>query len=268
MLARMNLSLNGKTAFVSGSTAGIGFAIARGLAACGTTVAVNGRTEARVDDAVAAIARELPEARLVGVAADLATAAGAAAVIAALPQVDVLVNNLGIFEPTPFEKIDDATWMQFFETNVLSGVRLTRAYLPGMRERNWGRVVFVSSESGLHIPAEMVHYGVTKTAQIALARGIAEGLAGTGVTVNSVLPGPTRSEGVELFVKQMAEHRGVNEAEMEREFFRTARPTSLLERFITPEEVANLVVYVCSPAASATTGAALRVDGGVVRAIP
>ena len=229
---------------------------------------MNGRTRERVDGALAEIARSVPEARLVGIPADLSTAAGADGAIAALPHVDVLVNNVGIFEPTPFEKIDDAAWTRFFETNVLSGVRLTRSYLPGMRERNWGRVVFVSSESGLHIPAEMVHYGVTKTAQIALARGIAETLVGTGVTVNSVLPGPTRSEGVELFVRQMAEHRGVSEAEMEREFFRTARPTSLLKRFITPDEVANLVVYVCSPAASATTGAALRVDGGVVRAIP
>ena len=264
----MDLSLEGKLAFVSGSTAGIGFAIARGLAGCGATVAVNGRTRARVDDAMASIVHDVPGATVIPVAADLGTADGAADAIRAVPRVDVLVNNVGIFEPAPFERIDDDAWMRFFETNVMSGVRLTRAYLAGMRERDWGRVVFVSSESGLHIPAEMVHYGVTKTAQIALARGIAESVVGTGITVNSVLPGPTRSEGVELFVKQMAEHQGVSEGEMEREFFRTARPTSLLKRFITPDEVANLVVYVCSPAASATTGAALRVDGGVVRAIP
>src|SRR5579884_4015873 len=215
----MQLSLAGRTAFVSGSTAGIGLASAAALAALGA-------------------------------------------------RVDVLVNNLGIFEPRPFEQIDDRDWLRFFETNVLSGVRLARAYLPGMRARDWGRIVFVSSESGLHIPAEMVHYGVTKTAQIALARGIAEGLAGTGVTVNSVLPGPTKSEGVGTFVKQMAEQQHVSEAEMERRFFDTARPTSLLRRFITSDEVANLIAYVCSPAASATTGSALRVDGGVVRAIP
>jgi NAD(P)-dependent dehydrogenase (short-subunit alcohol dehydrogenase family) len=182
--------------------------------------------------------------------------------------VDILVNNVGIFAPVPFEVIPDEAWTAFFETNVMSGVRLSRAYLPGMRERDWGRVVFVSSESGLHIPTEMIHYGVTKTAQIALARGLAETLAGTGVTVNSVLPGPTSSEGVGTFMRRMAEQQQVDEAEMERRFFQTARPTSLLRRFITPEEVANMVVYVCSPAASATTGAALRVDGGVVRAIP
>lgn len=264
----MDLDLHGRTAFVSGSTAGIGLAIATGLAAAGAQVIINGRTQARVDRAIAAVRDGAPSANVLGIAADLATAAGADAVVAAHPQVDVLVNNLGIFEPKPFERITDADWMRFFETNVVSGVRLSRAYLAHMRVRDWGRIVFVSSESGLHIPAEMIHYGVTKTAQIALARGLAETLAGTGITVNSVLPGPTRSEGVGTFVRQMAEQQNVSEAEMEKQFFRTARPTSLLRRFITPEEVANLVVYVCSPAASATTGSALRVDGGVVRAIP
>jgi NAD(P)-dependent dehydrogenase (short-subunit alcohol dehydrogenase family) len=264
----MDLDLNGRTAFVSGSTAGIGLAIATGLAGAGAAVIVNGRTQARVDQAIAAVRAEVPGANVQGLAADLGTAAGAGAVAAAHPEVDVLVNNLGIFEPKPFADIDDADWMRFFETNVVSGVRLSRAYLPHMRARNWGRIVFISSESGLHIPAEMIHYGVTKTAQIALARGLAETLAGTGITVNSVLPGPTRSEGVGTFVRQMAEQQNVSEAEMEKQFFRTARPTSLLRRFISPEEVANMVVYVCSPAASATTGAALRVDGGVVRAIP
>ncbi|MDB5027991.1 MAG: 3-oxoacyl-[acyl-carrier protein] reductase [Candidatus Eremiobacteraeota bacterium] len=264
----LDLNLSGKTAFVSGSTAGIGLAIAQGLAAQGAAVIVNGRTQARVDRAIEEVARAAPGALVRGVAADLGTAQGADAVIAAHPHVDVLVNNMGIFEPVPFERITDADWMRFFETNVLSGVRLSRAYLPHMHEREWGRIVFISSESGLQIPAEMIHYGVTKTAQIALARGLAETLAGTGITVNSVLPGPTRSEGVATFVRQMAEHQKIGEDEMEREFFRTARPTSLLRRFITPEEVASLVVYVCSPAASATTGAALRVDGGVVRAIP
>ncbi|HZO94543.1 MAG TPA: SDR family oxidoreductase [Candidatus Baltobacteraceae bacterium] len=264
----MDLSLNGRTAFVSGSTAGIGLACAAALAAAGARTIVNGRTQRRVDEARAQIAAQVPGAVLDGIAADLSTAAGADAVVRAFPDVDVLVNNLGIFEPKPFEAIDDADWTRFFETNVLSGVRLSRAYLRGMRERDWGRIVFVSSESGLHIPAEMVHYGVTKTAQIALARGIAESVAGTGITVNSVLPGPTKSEGVGTFVKQMAEQQHVGEDEMEHRFFETARPTSLLRRFITPDEVANLIAYVCSPAASATTGAALRVDGGVVRAIP
>jgi len=264
----MNLDLHGRLALVTGSTAGIGRAIVEGLARAGAAVIVNGRTQARVDEAVAAVRAAHPAADVRGFAADLGSAEGCAALVAAHPQVDVLVNNLGIFGPVPFADIDDATWLRFFETNVMSGVRLSRAYLPAMRERDWGRIVFVSSESGLQIPAEMIHYGVTKTAQIALARGLAETLAGTGVTVNSVLPGPTDSEGVGTFVRRLAKREQIDDAEMERRFFETARPTSLLKRFITTEEVANMVVYVCSPAASATTGAALRVDGGVVRAIP
>ncbi len=264
----MDLDLGGKTAIVSGSTAGIGYAAAAGLAALGAHVVVTGRTPARVDQAVAALARTVPAGRLSGVAGDLTTAAGAEALVRAHPRADIVVNNLGVFEPKPFEQIADAEWMRFFEANVLSGIRLTRAYLPGMRERDWGRVIFVSSESGLQIPVEMIHYGVTKTAQIALARGIAESVAGTGITVNSVLPGPTKSEGVGTFVRQMAEQQGLSEAEMERQFFATARPTSLLGRFLTSDEVANLIVYLCTPAASGTTGSALRVDGGVVRAIP
>ena len=202
-----------------------------------------------------------------GIAADLSTAAGVADLVKQLPEVDILVNNMGIFEPKPFEEIPDADWMRFFETNVLSGVRLTRQYLPGMKARNWGRVVFVSSESGVQIPAEMIHYGMTKTAQLAIARGVAETTAGTGVTVNSVLPGPTDSEGVATFVADLARQRGVDRSVVEAEFFQTARPSSLLKRFATVEEVANMVVYVCSPLASATNGAALRVDGGVVRSI-
>lgn len=263
----MDLGLTGKIAVVSGSTAGIGYAVAVGLAERGAHAVVTGRTQARVDEALATLRSAVPEAAASGFAADLTTADGAAALVQAFPRADVLVNNLGIFEPRAFEAIDDADWMRFFESNVLSGVRLTRAYLPGMRERDWGRVIFVSSESGLQIPVEMIHYGVTKTAQIALARGVAESLAGTGVTVNSVLPGPTKSEGVGTFMKQLAENQNIDEAEMERQFFSTARPSSLLQRFITPDEVANLIVYLCTPAASATTGAALRVDGGVVRAI-
>ncbi|HEY4442628.1 MAG TPA: SDR family oxidoreductase [Candidatus Elarobacter sp.] len=264
----MNLDLHGRVALITGSTAGIGWATARGLAAAGASVIVNGRTQARVDEAVAAINRTEPTADVRGFAADLGTAEGCTAVASAYPQVDILVNNLGIFGPQAFEQIDDPTWLHFFETNVMSGVRLSRAYLPGMRQRDWGRIVFVSSESALQIPSEMIHYGVTKTAQIALARGIAETLTGTGVTVNSVLPGPTESEGVGTFLKELAAKQNLSRDEVERRFFESARPTSLLHRFITPEEVANMIVYVCSPAASGTTGAALRVDGGVVRAIP
>ncbi|HEV7392221.1 MAG TPA: SDR family oxidoreductase, partial [Burkholderiales bacterium] len=202
-----------------------------------------------------------------GIPADLATAQGCSELTAQLPEVDVLVNNVGVFEPKAFEEITDRDWMRFFETNVLSGVRLSRHYLPGMRARNWGRIVFVSSESAVQIPVEMIHYGMTKTAQLAIARGLAETTIGSGVTVNSVLPGPTASEGVSTFVSQMAESRGIDFKTMEREFFSTARPSSLLQRFASPDEVAAMIVYVCSAAASATNGAALRVDGGVVRSI-
>jgi NAD(P)-dependent dehydrogenase (short-subunit alcohol dehydrogenase family) len=261
----MDMQLTGKKAVVTGSTAGIGFATALGLAREGASVVVNGRTTARVDSAVRRIRQALPSADVTGVAADLATAEGCAQMIAQVPFVDILVNNMGIFEPKPFEQIPDGDWMRFFEANVMSGVRLSRHYLPQMQGRNWGRIIFVSSESAVQIPAEMVHYGMTKTAQVAVARGIAETTAGTGVTVNSVLPGPTKSEGVATFVAQMAEQRGIDFATMEREFFETARPSSLLRRFATVEEVANMIVYLCSPLASATNGAALRVDGGVVR---
>jgi NAD(P)-dependent dehydrogenase (short-subunit alcohol dehydrogenase family) len=263
----MDLGLAGKRALVTGSTAGIGFATARALAAEGAVVTINGRGEARVNEALARLRAELPDARIVGVAADLATAEGCRRLTAALPAVDVLVNNMGVFEPKPFEQISDEDWLRFFETNVLSGVRLARHYVGGMRARNWGRIVFVSSESALQIPTEMIHYGVTKTAQLAVARGLAETLAGTGVTVNSVLPGPTASEGVGGFVAQLAAAQGVDSATIERQFFATARPSSIIQRFATPAEVAALITFVCSAAASATTGAALRVDGGVVRAI-
>lgn len=263
----MDLKLKGKRALVTGSTAGIGYAAARLLAQEGAEVIVNGRKQTSVDDALARIRQSCAGAVLHGAAIDLSSAQGCEDIVGRFPHVDVLVNNLGIFEPKPFVDIPDADWLRFFETNVLSGVRLTRAYLPGMRERNWGRIVFVSSESALQIPAEMIHYGMTKTAQLAIARGIAETTAGTGVTVNSVLPGPTASEGVSTFVAQMAQARGVDFQTMEREFFSTARPSSLLRRFATPEEVAAMIAYVCSEAASATNGAALRVDGGVVRSI-
>jgi NAD(P)-dependent dehydrogenase (short-subunit alcohol dehydrogenase family) len=263
----MDLQLKGKRALVTGSTAGIGFAAARLLAAEGARVTINGRQQKRVESAVRSILETIGGADVDGVAADLATAQGCAQVIAQIPDLDVLVNNVGIFEPKAFEEISDQDWMRFFETNVMSGVRLSRHYLPRMRARNWGRVVFVSSESAVQIPVEMIHYGMTKTAQLAIARGLAETTVGSGVTVNSVLPGPTASEGVSTFVTQMAQTRGVDFKAMEREFFHTARPSSLLQRFTTPEEVAAMIVYVCSAAASATNGAALRVDGGVVRSI-
>jgi NAD(P)-dependent dehydrogenase (short-subunit alcohol dehydrogenase family) len=265
----VDLQLVGKRALVTGSTAGIGFATAAGLYREGASVVVNGRTQPRVEEAVRRL-RGLPAAgspEVTGVAADLSTAAGAAEVARRVPEVDILVNNVGIFEPRPCEEIPDEDWLRFFEANVMSGVRLTRHYLGAMRRKNWGRVVFVSSESAVQVPAEMVHYGMTKTAQLAVARGVAESVAGTGITVNSVLPGPTVSEGVGAFVADLARQRGIDRARAEAEFFHTARPTSLLKRFATVEEVASLIVFVCSPLASATTGAALRVDGGVVRAI-
>jgi NAD(P)-dependent dehydrogenase (short-subunit alcohol dehydrogenase family) len=263
----MDLGLRSKTALVTGSTAGIGLAIARSLAAEGARVIVNGRTQARVDEAITDIRREAGDAKIEGIAADLGTARGVEDVTKRLPRVDVLVNNLGIFEPKPFEQISDSDWIKFFEVNVLSGVRLSRFYLPGMKERNWGRIVFVSSESAVNIPAEMIHYGMTKTAQLAIARGLAETTVGTNVTVNSVLPGPTRSEGVEGFVEGLATSKGISQKEVEKDFFKHVRPSSLLQRFATTDEVAAMVTYVSSERASATNGAALRVDGGVVRSI-
>jgi NAD(P)-dependent dehydrogenase (short-subunit alcohol dehydrogenase family) len=262
----MDLGLEGKRAFVSGSTAGIGFAIARGLAREGVRVVVNGRTETAVAAAVRRIGEEIG-ATAEGIAADLGTAGGVEAAVARLGTADILVNNLGIFEPKPFQEISDADWSRFFEVNVMSGVRLSRALLPAMLERNWGRILFVSSESGVNIPVEMIHYGVTKTAQLAVSRGLAEAVAGTGVTVNAILPGPTRSEGVRDFVASLARDQHKSAAEVEQEFFRTARPSSLIKRFAEVDEVANLVVYLSGMVASATTGAALRVDGGVVRSI-
>src|SRR3954471_7826513 len=263
----MDFGLAGKRALITGSTAGIGFAAAVRLAREKASVILNGRTPARVSSALARLREAVPGADAAGVAADVSTAGGCTALIAAHPDVDVLVNNMGIFEPKPFESIPDADWLRFFEANVMSGVRLSRHYLPGMRARDWGRIVFISSESGLQIPTEMIHYGVTKTAQLAVARGLAETLAGTRVTVNSVLPGPTASEGVGGFVAQLAAARNVDASVVEREFFRDARPSSVIQRFASPDEVAALIAFVCSTEASAITGAALRVDGGVIRAI-
>jgi NAD(P)-dependent dehydrogenase (short-subunit alcohol dehydrogenase family) len=263
----VDLKLTGKTALVTGSTAGIGFAIAKSLASEGARVYVNGRTQERVDAAMRAIRSHAATAKVDGIAADFSGSVGAEAVIAKVPAVDVLVNNVGIFEPKPFTEIPDADWYRFFEINVMSGVRLARHYLAGMLKRNWGRIIFISSESGVQIPAEMVHYGVTKTAQIALARGIAESVVGTGVTSNSILAGPTESEGVGDFVEAMARQENKSKAEIEKEFFQNVRPSSLLKRFATVDEVAAMATYVASELSSATNGAALRVDGGVVRAI-
>ena len=260
----MNLQLSDKTALVSGSTKGIGFAIATGLAREGATVIINGRTEKSVTEARNKIQKSLPDAKVETFAGDLADAAVVAKLVQRIPHVDILVNNLGIFEPKPFEQIPDEDWRRFFDVNVLSGVRLSRAYLPGMKKKNWGRIVFISSESGIQIPVEMIHYGMTKTAQLAVSRGLAESCAGTGVTVNAVLPGPTHSDGVDEFVAKLS--GGKPFVEFEKEFFKSVRPSSLIKRFATTEEVANMVVYVCSPLASATNGAALRVDGGVVKA--
>src|SRR6266446_6827371 len=253
----MNLELENKTAMVTGSTAGIGFSIAKILAADG----------ARVSEAIAAIRKSHPKAQLEPLAADLANAEATTKAARQFPAVDILVNNLGVYEPKAFQEITDAEWLAIIETNFMTGVRLSRYYLPRMRTANWGRIIFISSESAVNIPVEMIQYGVTKTMQVALARGLAETTAGTGVTVNSVLAGPTRSEGVEEFIADLAKTKRVTPAAVEKEFFTAGRPGSLLQRFATPAEVAALVAFVASPLSSATNGAALRAEGGVVRSI-
>jgi len=263
----MDLQISGKRALVSGSTKGIGFAIACELAREGAKVTINGRQQDQVAAAVTRLRGLVAGADVEGVAADLATTAGIEQLIKVRPQVDILVNNLGIFDPVPFADIPDSEWQRFFETNVMSGVRLSRHYLPAMKAANWGRIVFISSESGINTPSEMVHYGMTKSAQLAVSRGLAQSCAGTGVTVNAVLPGPTKSEGVAEFFGKLAAEAGIPNEEMERRFFAEGRPTSILKRMIDPAEVAALVAYVCSARAAATTGAALRVEGGIVSTI-
>jgi NAD(P)-dependent dehydrogenase (short-subunit alcohol dehydrogenase family) len=266
-LAWMDLQLKGKHAIVTGSTAGIGLAVAEALIAEGARVVINGRTEDRVQSAVAGLKGRHPDAQIQGVAADLGTADGCEVLFRAVPTTEILVNNLGIFESKPFVSITDQDWTHIFDVNVLSGVRLSRHYLLGMYTRGTGRVIFISSESGLQIPAEMIHYGVTKTAQLALSRGLAEATRGTKITVNSILPGPTRSEGVGQFLDGLAAQQGKDPLQVEREFFTQMRPSSLIRRFETPAEIAALVAFVASPRASGINGAALRVDGGVVRSI-
>ena len=261
----MLIDLSGKSAVVTGSTRGIGFAVAKGLAESGADVVINGRTQGGVEKAIAELLKAAPKAKVTGVATDLGTAAGCDALVKAAPSPDILINNIGIFGPRDFFEIPDSEWQRFFDVNVMSGVRLSRAYLPDMIKRQWGRIVFISSESGLNIPVEMIHYGFTKTAQLSIARGIAKRAAGTGVTVNAVLPGPTLSEGVVDMLKGSA--RGKSVEETATEFVKQHRPSSIIQRAATVEEVANMVVYVASPQASATTGAALRVDGGVVDTI-
>jgi NAD(P)-dependent dehydrogenase (short-subunit alcohol dehydrogenase family) len=263
----MDLQLQGKHALVTGSTGGIGLAIAAALAKEGALVTINGRTKERVDEAKGSIGSQVSGADVRGIAADLSTADGVTQLLKALPEVDILVNNLGIYGATPFLEIADAEWLRFFETNVMSGVRLSRAYFGEMLKRNWGRIIFISSESGVNIPSEMIHYGMTKTAQLAIARGMAELTAGTDVTVNSILVGPTRSEGVADFIAGVAKQQGKTAADIERDFFQNVRPSSLLKRFEEPEEIAAVVAFICSPIARATNGAALRADGGVVKSI-
>ena len=261
----MDLQLKDKLALVSGSTAGIGYAIAKQLAHEGAKVIVNGRTQQRVDEAVKSIIQETGNRQVKGVIADFSNKAQIDALLAEVPEVDILINNVAIFEPKAFADISDDDWLRFYEINVLSGVRLSRAYFDKMLKKNWGRIIFISSESAIQIPEEMIHYGMTKTAQIAIARGLAELTKGTNVTVNSVLPGPTLSEGVGGFIENLAKDQNKTIEQVETDFFKTMRPTSLIQRFLSTDEVANMVTYLSSPLASATNGAAIRAEGGLLK---
>lgn len=261
----MDLQLKGKTAFVSGSTAGIGYSVAKQLLVEGAAVIINGRSQAAIDAAIAGLQAEVPGAAVSGVPADFSNGVEVKALLEQLPAIDILVNNVGIFEPKPFEEIPDEDWFRFFEVNVMSGVRLSRKLFPEMLARGWGRIIFISSESAVIIPDEMIHYGMTKTAQLGVSRGLAERTKGTQVTVNTVLPGPTQSRGVGTFIGDLAKQEGVSEAEMEVKFFRDFRPSSLIQRFASTDEIANMVTYLASPLSSATNGATLRVEGGLLR---
>jgi len=261
----MDLQLKNKTALVTGSTAGIGYAIAKQLASEGAIVTINGRTAQRVDAAVEQIKKDTGNTQVNGLIADFSRPDDIAALVKQLPQVDILINNVAIFEPKAFADITDEDWLKFYEINVMSGIRLSRAYFDGMLQRNWGRIIFISSESALQIPSEMIHYGMTKTAQLAVARGLAELTRSTNVTVNTVLPGPTLSEGVGGFVEKLAKDQNKTEDQVKQEFFQTIRPTSLIQRFLSTDEVANVVTFLASPLASATNGAAVRAEGGLLK---
>lgn len=263
----MDLQLKNKTALVTGSTAGIGLAIAKSLLEEGAIVYINGRTQQRVGEAINQLKEAVRGANVQGAAADFSKVDEINQLLQKFPELDILINNVGIFEPKPFTDIPDEDWLKFYEINVMSGVRLSRHYFPLMLKKGWGRIIFISSESAINIPEEMIHYGMTKTAQLAVSRGLAELTKGTNVTVNCVLPGPTNSEGVDDFIEQMAAQQNKSRKQVEEEFFQTARPTSLLQRFASTEEIASLVAYMASPRSSATNGAALRADGGVARLI-
>jgi NAD(P)-dependent dehydrogenase (short-subunit alcohol dehydrogenase family) len=263
----MDLQLDNKMVFISGSTAGIGFAIAKRFLQEGAHVIINGRTKESVDKAVEELKSLFQNADVSGIAADFSRVGEINNLISRLPEVDILINNAGIFEPKPFDQIEDEDWFKFFEVNVMSGIRLSRHYFPKMIAKNWGRIIFISSESAVFIPAEMIHYGMTKTAQIAVSRGLAELTKGTDVTVNAILPGPTMSKGVGGFIEELAKSSSKNIDQVEEEFFKNMRPTSLLQRFAAVEEIANTTVYFSSPLASATNGASIRVEGGLIKSI-
>jgi NAD(P)-dependent dehydrogenase (short-subunit alcohol dehydrogenase family) len=263
----MDLKLSDKVAFVSGSTAGIGFAIAKRLLMEGAQVIINGRTQHNIDEAIRELKSAVPKAKISGIAADFSNVDEVNKLIQALPDIDILINNAGIFEPKAFVEIPDEDWFRFFEVNVMSGIRLSRHFFPNMLKKNWGRIIFISSESAVFIPDEMIHYGMTKTAQLAVSRGLAELTKGSNVTVNSILPGPTKSKGVGTFIEDLSKANNTSIEEVEKDFFKNMRPTSLLQRFASVEEVADTVAYYVSPLASATNGASIRVEGGLVRSI-